>query len=74
MQVLGSRTVSVLKLQQRTGLLNFISTVILPGRTFTRRMYMEYACLNLKQHYHLNIDHELKGDCLVWLKFLNNPE
>ena len=47
---------------------------IIPGRTFTRRMYTKYSFPNLKQHYHINVDRELKGDCLVWLVFLVKPE
>ena len=74
MHIIRSRTVTVLKLQQTTGLLNFIATAIVPGRTFTRRMYVKYAYPDLKQHYHINVDHELRSDCLVWLQFLVKPE
>ena len=74
MDVIGSRTVTVLKLQQLTGLLNFISTGVVPGRTFTRRMYCKYSFPKKKQHYRINVDRELKNDCLMWLEFLKKPE
>ena len=63
----------VLKLQQLTSLLNFISRAIVPGRTFTRRMYTKYACVGLKQHYHVNVDHELRSDYKIWVQFLDTP-
>ena len=37
-KVIDSEKVTVLTLQQLTGLLNFISRAIVPGRAFTRRM------------------------------------
>ena len=67
-----SRTITVQKLQQLTGLLNFLSRAVVPGRTFTRMMYVKYSYRNLKQHYHVRVDSELKSDCLVWLEFLND--
>ena len=59
-------------MQQITGLLNFISKAIVPGRAFTRRMYCKFSDPKLKQHYHLKIDQELKADCSVWLQFLSD--
>ena len=71
--LLVSRTITVLKLQQLTGHLNFLENAIFPGRTFTRRLYARYAKLDLKQHYHIKVDKEMKADCHVWLDFLQNP-
>ena len=70
--VVTSRTVTVFKLQQLTGLLNFLSTAIIPGRTFTRMMYTKYAHVGMKQHYHVNIDSELHSDCRIWIEFLKD--
>ena len=41
--MINSCTTMVLKLQQLTGLLNFLATAIVPGRKFTQRMYTKYA-------------------------------
>ena len=72
-EVIKSRTVTVLKLQQLTGLLNFLSTAIIPGRTFTRMMYAKYAYPKLKQHHHIKVDSELRSNCSMWETFLNHP-
>ena len=37
-------------------------------------MYTKYACLGLKQHYHINVDSELRSDCQKWEKILSQPE
>lgn len=70
-RVLRAKKVKVIELQKLTGQLNFLSQAIVPGRTFTRRMYAKYR--SLKQHYHVKVDHELQADCKLWLKFLENP-
>ena len=55
-EAINARTMTILKLQQLTGLLNFISRAIVPGRTFTRRMYAKYAKLTtMKPHYHVSL-------------------
>ena len=41
MDVIGSRTVTVLKLQQLTGLLNFISTGVVPGRNIHQKNVLQ---------------------------------
>ena len=46
--VINARTVTVLELQQLTGLLNFISRAVVPGTAFTRRMYVKYANIGRK--------------------------
>ena len=55
-KVLDSRKVIVLQLLQLTGLLNFISRAIVPGRAFTRRMYAKFSNSKLKQHHHIWVD------------------
>ena len=71
--VARSRKTTVLKLQL-TGLLNFMVKAIYPGRAFTRCMYSKFTGLNkkLKQHYHVNVDAELRTDCQVWIQFLQD--
>ena len=64
-EVCDAGTVTVLKLQQLTDLLNLLVTAIVPGRMFTRRMYVKYGNWNMKQHYHINVGRELKADYLV---------
>ena len=62
----------VLKIQQLTGLLNFICRVVVPGRAFTRRFYAKIANPKLKQNHHINVDNEMRHNCLTWLEFLNS--
>ena len=64
----------VLQLQKLTGLLNFLCHAIIPGRAFTRRFYTKFGNLNLKQHYHVRVEAEMKRDCEMWLEFLRRPE
>ena len=72
-RIIEVRKVTVLELQKLAGLLNFLSRAIVPSRAFTRRIYAKFANPDLKQHYHVKSDAELKLDCLVWLKFLESP-
>ena len=55
-----------------TGLLNFLGKAIIPGRTFTRRMYVKISTKleALKQYHHVNLDCEFRSDCKAWLDFL----
>ena len=76
-EILNSRKTTIKKLQQVTGLLNFISRAIILGRAFTRRMYAKFSGEHMKEmktHYHVKVDHELKADCMVWWEFLQSPE
>ena len=72
--------------QTLCGYLNFLGRAVVPGRTFTRRMYAKYATVvntkaqhsdvvlakkyNPKPYHHIRLDQEFKLDCKVWLKFL----
>ena len=52
-----------------TGLLNFCTRAIPPGRSFLRRFYD--AMSGLSKHYHkIRINLEMKEDIKVWLTFL----
>ena len=74
--VKDSKKITLHQLQSVTGFLNFISKAIIPGRTFTRRLYsvMEGAQTKLmKKHHHINLTKEMKLDLETWLEFLNHP-
>ena len=72
---------TVKELQCLAGYLNFLNKAVVPGRTFTRRMYSKFAGAleggpvivkgkQLKPHHHVGLDSEFKCDCKVWLSFL----
>ena len=84
-EFVNSKKATVRQLQQLCGYLNFLSRAIVPGRTFTRRMYAKYnAVINvngapqdanqykMKQHYHVRLDREFKVDCKIWLQLLTD--
>ena len=64
----------VKEIEKLTGLLNFLSRAIYPGRAFTRRMYASIhpKCEKLKWHHHVNLSHEFRQDCEVWSQFLSD--
>ena len=66
---------TVKEMQRLAGYLNFLTRAILPGRTFTRRMYSKFALKTkskaLKPFHHINLDKEFKADCRTWLTFLS---
>ena len=70
--VLRKRTITVQNVQELTGLLNFLAKVVVPGRTFTRRMYAKISTKTkkLQQHHHISVDSEFKSDASIWLRFL----
>ena len=63
---MGKKAATIKEIQVLTGLLNFLNRAIVPGRTFTRRMYAKLRITDkngahLKQYHHLNIGREFKG-------------
>ena len=58
-EILGSKKVTVLKLQKLCGFLNFLCKCIVPGRAFTRRLYSMIAP-QLAPHHHINVSHDMK--------------
>ena len=70
--IIMSKKTTVLQLQKITGLLNFIGKAIYPGRAFTRRLYAKFSNPKLKQHYHVKVDDEIRGDLSVWQSFLQD--
>ena len=70
-----NKKVTVLQVQQLSGLLNFLCRCIIPGRAFTTRFYAMIAGnKKLKQHHHVKIREENRLDLLVWRNFLSNRE
>lgn len=67
-----SRKITVRDLQKLTGLLNFFCRAIVPGRAFTRRLYAKIG--NLKPHYHIRVNAEMRLDLEVWSQFLTMSE
>ena len=67
-----SRKITLRNLQKLCGYLNFMCRCIVPGRTFTQRLYPQ-SIQHLKPHHHLKITEEMKQDLLMWLKFLEHP-
>ena len=77
--ILMKSKATVKEIQCLTGLLNFLTKVIIPGRAFTRRLYSKIGRTgnqpkkpNLKHYHHIYLDKEFKWDCETWLIFLEN--
>ena len=73
--MLSKKKVTIKMIQQLTGTLNFFNRVVVPGRTFTRRMYDNLKLKNkqgqsLKNHHHVKLSKGFQEDCKVWLMFL----
>ena len=67
-----SKKVTLHQLQQLCGFLNFLGKCIVPGRTFTRRLYA-YTSGDLKPHHHIRIMGEMRLDLELWQTFLRHP-
>ena len=68
---------TVKDIQCLTGVLNFLTRAIVPGRAFTWQMYAKLTTKNragkpLKHYHHVRLDREFREDCLVWKLFLSN--
>lgn len=68
--IVDAKKATVLQMQRITGLLNFFCRAIIPGRAFTRRLYAEFAHINLRPHHHIKVTNEMKLDLGVWRKFM----
>ena len=68
----GRSKVTLFEVQKLAGVLNFISTGVIPGRSFTRRLYKLTSKLT-KSHHHMRINRVLRADLRVWLQFLAHP-
>ena len=71
-EILGknNKKVKVHKMQKICGFLNFLGKAIMPGRAFTRRLYLTND--KLKQHHHVKITSEMRLDLEMWVVFLNH--
>ena len=75
-RVISKKKITIKEVQKLTGLLNFLQRAIVPGRTFTQRMYDKLKLVDnkgnpLKHYHHIRIDPNFKLDCKIWLEFLN---
>ena len=67
-----SRKITLLQLQRICGFLNFIGRAIIPGRSFTRRLYSNIN-KSLKPFHHIKVNQEMRMDLEMWLTFLTHP-
>ena len=74
--LLDATKATVLKLQQLTGLLNFIGHSIVPGRAFTKRICRKFANKLVgkqqEQYHHVTLDREFYLVCYTWILFLRD--
>lgn len=71
---LDAKKVTVLQVQQITGLLNFFCRAIVPGRAFTRRLYAAYVGNTTRPHHHVRVTNEMKLDLTMWNCFLTQDK
>ena len=60
----------VRELSSLTGLLNFLTRAIKPGRPFLRRLYTAHAAL--PNHFHISITKNMKQDLHTWRHLFSN--
>ena len=68
-----NKKITLHKLQQLTGFLNFLCRCIVPGRPFLRRLYALGTNENLMPHHHIRLNAECRMDMEIWRKFLSEP-
>jgi len=68
---LNSHKITLRELQSLIGILNFACQVIVPGRTFSRRL-IDATCKLRKPHHKTRVTVCMKEDLKVWLTFLSN--
>ena len=73
--MIEKKKATIKEIQTLTGILNFLSRAIVPGRAFTRLMYAKIRTTNtdgrkLKQYHLVHLDTEFHDDCAVWLESL----
>ena len=69
--LLRRKKVTLVELQSMTGLLNFVCSVIIPGRAFLRRL-IDLTIGVKAAHHRIRLTSQVKEDLRVWLEFLNN--
>ena len=68
-----SKKVTLNQLQKICGFLNFLGRCIIPGRAFTRRLYVYTSSDKLKPFHYIRVNAEMREDLLLWLTFLQHP-
>ena len=68
--VIDKKKITVKMVQKLTGLLNFLQRAVIPGQTFTCRMYDKLRIKDkkgkiLKQHHHIHLDEGFREDCHI---------
>ena len=78
-KIVNKKKATVLDIQRLCGFLNFLCKAVIPGCTFTCRIYsltaQKYAAKGskLKPHHHVKVTAEVKNDLRFWEKFLDHP-
>ena len=78
--IINKKKAMVKQIQSLAGLLNFMCKAIFLGRAFTRQMYANIKeklvakDRRVKHFHHINLSHEFRNDCLVWLQFLSEEK
>lgn len=65
------RTMTLKDLQSLIGLLNFACLVVVPGRTFLRRL-IDLTCGISQPHHHIHLNCDARADLDMWSHFLEN--
>ena len=68
-----SKKVTLNQLQKICGFLNFLGKCVIPGRAFTRRLYVYTSNTLLKPHHHIRVNAEMRSDLTMWITFLEHP-
>ena len=73
-EILNKKKMTLQQLQKICGFLNFLGRCVVPGRAFTRRLYMFMkGKTHLRPHHHLRISAEIREDLRMWLDFIHHP-
>ena len=70
-EFLTKKKVTLTELQSLIGLLNFTCSVIVPGRTFLRRLINLTVGVKRPCHF-IRLNRETKADLRLWLTFLES--
>ena len=70
---LERKKITLKALQSLCGHLNFVCKAVIPGRTFTRRLYFATAGKHLRPYHHIRMSKQIKDDLRMWEVFLQEP-
>ena len=70
-QFLTRKTCTLTEMQHVIGSLQFTTSVVLPGRTFLRRLINSTIGIT-KSYHHIHINKSMKEDLHLWIKFLGD--